>query len=251
MERGSMPYCLSDIERQIACHSQLSFRMCFSATASFVSSGLIASIGFATLRHVREPRSLLFGSIPLLFALHQFTEGWAWLGLDGVTGRLALARAAFLFTLYAQGMLPFLMPAAIALIEPAGWRRRTIWALTAIGMLVCAWDLYGLIYYPSHVYVQHHSIAYRNPLTGNFNISLLYILATCGALLLSSHWIARCYGALNVLGLTIVELFREYVFASVWCFYAAALSMMLYAYFWSSDGRIKIARNPLKDAPVS
>ena len=48
--------------------------MCFSPTASFVSAAAIATIGVATLRHVREPRTFLFAATPMLFALHQFTE---------------------------------------------------------------------------------------------------------------------------------------------------------------------------------
>lgn len=205
--------------------------MCFSPTASFVAAGVIASIGVATLRHVVEPRTLLFASVPLLFALHQFTEGVVWLGLDGTIGPVALHRAAFLFTLYAQGLLPGLMPAAVALMEPPGRRRTAIIGLTAIGVLVCAWDLYGLFFFPSRTFIDHRAIAYRNPLTGNFWISLLYILATCGALLLSSHRVVRWYGALNVVGLTIVEIVREYAFASIWCFYAASLSIMIYWQF--------------------
>ena len=60
--------------------------MCFSATSSFIASGVIGAIGIATLRHVREPRALLFAAVPMLFAVHQFTEGWVWLGLDGRIG---------------------------------------------------------------------------------------------------------------------------------------------------------------------
>ena len=206
-------------------------RMCFSATASFVSSGVIATIGVATLRHVREPRALLFACVPLLFAVHQFTEGWVWLGLEGHIGNAGLRRAAFLFTLYAQGILPFLMPAAVALMEPAGWRRKIILALTAVGAFVCWWDLYGLLFLESKVYIKQASIAYRNPLTGNFQISLLYILATCGALLLSSHRVVRLYGVLNVIILTIVHIVKAHVFASVWCFYAALMSVMIYWQF--------------------
>ena len=205
--------------------------MCFSPTASFVAAGVIASIGVATLRHVREPRALLFASVPLLFALHQFTEGVVWLGLDGTIGPVVLHRAAFIFTLHAQGLLPGLMPAAVALMEPPGRRRTAIVGLTAVGLLVCAWDLYGLFLFPSRTFIDHQAIAYRNPLTGNFGISLLYILATCGALLLSSHRVVRWYGALNVVGLTVVEIVREYAFASIWCFYAASLSIMIYWQF--------------------
>src|SRR5579872_5760988 len=155
--------------------------MCFSAESSFGASIVIGAIGVATLRHVREPRALLFASVPLMFALHQFSEGVVWLGLDGRIGKIALDHAAFLFTIYAQGLLPLLMPAAVALMEPPGWRRRAIIGLTCIGAVVCAWDITGLVFYPSQVFVEHHSIAYRNAWTGNFWISLLYIFATCGA----------------------------------------------------------------------
>jgi hypothetical protein len=209
--------------------------MCFSATASFVAAGIIGSIGIATLRHVREPRALPFASVPMLFALHQFTEGFVWLGLDGRIGPIALDHVVFLFTLYAQGLLPFLMPAAVALMEPAGWRRRAILGLTGIGLFVCAWDVYGLVFLPTAVFVQEHSIAYRNAMTGNLPVSLLYILATCGALLLSTHRVVRGYGALNVVGLTIVEIVKGYAFASVWCFYAAILSIVIYRQFVRRD----------------
>lgn len=205
--------------------------MCFSANASFIATGVIGSIGVATLGHVREPRALLFASMPMLFALHQFSEGFVWLGLEGRIGKVALDHAAFLFMLYAQGILPFLMPAAVALMEPAGLRRRAILGLTGIGALVGAWDLVGLIAYPSQIFIEHHSIAYRNPLTGNFLISCMYILATCGALLLSTHQVVRWYGMLNIIGLTITQIVKEYAFASVWCFYAAILSVIIYWQF--------------------
>lgn len=205
--------------------------MCFSATSSFLAAGVLGSIGVATLRHVREPRALLFASMPTLFALHQFCEGMVWLGLDGHIGKLALDHVAFLFTLYAQGVLPLLMPLAVALMEPRGWRRAVILMFTVIGAIVFAWDVTGLIFYPSRTFIEHHSIAYRNPLTGNLAISCLYVLATCGALLLSTHRVVRAYGVLNVVGLTIVEIVKSYAFASVWCFYAAVLSTMLYYQF--------------------
>lgn len=205
--------------------------MCFSATASFVASGVLATIGVATLRHVREPRALLFASVPLLFAGHQFCEGLVWLAFDGELGRVALDHAVLLFMLYALGILPTLMPAAVALLEPPGWRRIAIVGLTIAGALVCAWDIAGLILFPIHAYVDHLSIAYRNAMTSNMVVSIFYILATCGALLLSSHNVVRTYGVVNVVGLTIVHLVKGYAFASVWCFYAAILSVMLYWQF--------------------
>jgi hypothetical protein len=201
--------------------------MCFSATASFVAS----TIGVATLRHVREPRALLFASVPLLYAGHQFCEGLVWLAFHGKLGRVALDHAVLLFMLYALGILPTLMPAAVALMEPPGWRRIAVVGLTLAGAFVCAWNIAGLILFPIHAFVEQSSIAYRNTMTSNMVVSVVYILATCGALLLSSHRVVRTYGVVNVIGLTIVHLIKGYAFASVWCFYAAILSVMLYWQF--------------------
>jgi hypothetical protein len=133
--------------------------------------------------------------------------------------------------LYAQGILPLLMPAAVGLMEPPGWRRSAILGLIGAGALVCGWDIYGLVFFPSQALIEQYSIAYRNPLTGNFWISCLYILATCGALLLSTHRVVRTYGVLNIVVLTIVQIVKEYAFASVWCFYAAIMSVMIYWQF--------------------
>ena len=111
--------------------------MCFSATASFGASGVIGAVGIATLIHVRQPRAVLFAALPLLFALHQFTEGFVWLGLDGRIGSIATDHFIFLFLLYAKGILPFLVPLAVALMEPAGWRRTATAALALLGAGLC------------------------------------------------------------------------------------------------------------------
>ncbi len=57
--------------------------MCFSAAANFTGSGILGTIGVVTLTRVKHRRELLFASFPTLFAIHQFTEGFVWLGLDG------------------------------------------------------------------------------------------------------------------------------------------------------------------------
>jgi len=58
--------------------------MCFCATANFAGSAVLGTIGVATLMEVKHRRELLFAAVPTLFAVHQFTEGIAWLGLDNV-----------------------------------------------------------------------------------------------------------------------------------------------------------------------
>jgi hypothetical protein len=86
--------------------------MCFSATANFVGSGALAAVGVITLTRVRHRRELLFASLPTLFAVHQFIEGFVWLGLDGILSPRVTHDMAAAFMLYAQGLLPFLLPSA-------------------------------------------------------------------------------------------------------------------------------------------
>jgi len=92
--------------------------MCFSATANFVGSAVLGTIGVATLTKVRHRRELLFAALPALFALHQFTEGFVWLGLEGRLSPSVERAMAAAFMLYAQGLLPLLLPLSVWLFEP-------------------------------------------------------------------------------------------------------------------------------------
>ena len=41
------------------------------------------TFGAVTLTKVKHGRELLLAALPILFAVHQFIEGFVWLGLDG------------------------------------------------------------------------------------------------------------------------------------------------------------------------
>jgi hypothetical protein len=92
--------------------------MCFSATANFVGSGFLGAVGVITLTKVKHRRELLFAALPTLFAVHQFIEGFVWLGLDGILSPAVAHGMGAAFILYAQGLLPFLLPLSVLLFEP-------------------------------------------------------------------------------------------------------------------------------------
>lgn len=74
-----------------------------------------------------------------------------------------------------------------------------------------------MVAYPSQAFINHHSIAYRNPMTGSGWIAAGYVIATCGALLASSHRVVRWFGVANIIGLAVVMIVKGYAFTSVWC----------------------------------
>ena len=107
--------------------------MCFSATANFVGSGVLGTIGVATLTKVKHRRELLFAALPALFAVHQFMEGFVWLGLDGILSPAVAHNMGAAFMLYAQGLLPFILPLSVLLFEPDVKSRRRMLPFLAFG----------------------------------------------------------------------------------------------------------------------
>src|SRR5215469_1072918 len=77
--------------------------MCFSATVNFGGSAVLGAAGVATLTKVKHRRDLLFAAMPMLFAIHQFIEGFVWLGLDGILSPAVAHNMGAAFMLYAQG----------------------------------------------------------------------------------------------------------------------------------------------------
>lgn len=211
--------------------------MCFSAEVNFVAAAGIGAVGIATLRHVEHPREVLLASMPLLFALHQFTEGFVWLGLTDRIGAMARDNSAFLFILYAQALLPFLMPLSVWLLEEEKWRRWVLGGITLLAFGLAAYMTYAVVGFETCAYVEQNSIVYRNPRSENLWTAGLYILVTCGSLMLSGKKVVRWFGLLNLIGLTVVAIVKDYAFSSVWCFYAAIVSVMLYYQF--RKGRIR------------
>ncbi|AXC12400.1 Arginine/ornithine antiporter ArcD [Acidisarcina polymorpha] len=202
--------------------------MCFSAAANFVGSAALGAIGVATIKEVRHPRELLFASLPLLFAIHQFTEGFVWLGLDGRMSPAVAHDAGAAFMLYAQGLLPFLLPLGVLLFEPTAPRRRAMLPFAVLGGALTIYTLWALSAFSTQVYVRNNSIVYINPATNETAVAILYVIVTCGALFFSRIRPMLLFGIANMIILLITLAVKRYAFTSVWCAYAAIASVLLW-----------------------
>jgi hypothetical protein len=208
--------------------------VCFSAEANFAGSAVLGAIGVATLTKVRHRRELLFAALPTLFAIHQFIEGFVWLGLDGILSPTVAHNMGAAFMLYAQGLLPLLMPLSIMLFEPTIRRRRRMMPFLVIGGATTLYILWALTAYSLEVYIQGNSIVYINAATNSTLVAVFYIIATCGSLFFSQEVDMVLFGAANVVILLAVMLVKRYAFTSLWCAYAAVASVIILAYFWKT-----------------
>ena len=205
--------------------------MCFSATASFASSAAIGVVGIATLAQTREPREWLFASIPLLFAFHQFAEGAVWLGVMGNPVLGPTRVWGFIYMLYAQGLLTLLIPLGVWFIEPGPGRRKMLVPFLLLGACLTLYLLWSLSVFHTDIFVENKSVAYRNPGTSHVWVAVLYVIATCGSLLFSGYRYIIALGVVNLIGVLLVIWFKQYAFTSVWCAYAAVVSILIYFHF--------------------
>ena len=208
--------------------------MCFSATVNFVGSVGLGTAGVVTLTRVKHRREWMFAALPLLFAVHQFIEGFVWLGLDGILSPAVTHDMGAAFMLYAQGLLPLLLPLSVYLFEAHAKSRRLMLPFVALGCATTLYILWALTAFPTEVYVRGKSIVYLNQATNNLAVAVLYVIVTCGPLFFSKIKMMVVFGAANLAVLLVVMVIRRYAFTSLWCAYAAVASIIILAYFWKS-----------------
>ena len=204
--------------------------MCFSATASFSAGALLLGLGTLTLKSASRAREVPFAAIPLLFAIQQLSEGVIWLTFRYEAPQLNTVMS-HVYSFFSHVLWPVYVPVAVLLIEPPGWRRRTLLAFVAAGIAVGAYLLYVLVAFPivSRPIGQH--IEYVSPHFFVATTMTLYLLSTAVSPVLSTHQMVKVFGVLALSSFAAAYFFYATWFISVWCFFAAILSAVIYLHF--------------------
>jgi hypothetical protein len=201
--------------------------MCFSATASFSSGAILVGLGALTLKSVSRPRELPFAAIPLLFAIQQLSEGVIWSTFRYEAPQLN-AVMTYVYSLFSHVLWPVYVPVAVLLMEPRGWRRRALLAFVAAGVAVGAYLLYALVVYPIVSRTTGPHIEYVSPHFFAAAAMTLYLMSTTFSPILSTHRMVKVFGVLALLSFAGAYFFYAIWFISVWCFFAALLSAVVY-----------------------
>jgi len=205
--------------------------MCFSATASFVAAGVTGAIGIAAMTRVSRPRELPLAVTPILFALQQAIEGLLWLHLPTAPAGAAAARLTFLFLLFAESFWPVYAPVAALLLEPPGLRRRLMVPCLAAGIGVVAYLSWWMLAGAHHARILGGHIVYDTGFEPSAAVGAAYLAATCLPLMLSSQRTVAVLGAIILAGCAVAYAFYWDTLVSVWCFFAAAASLVILGHF--------------------
>lgn len=229
--------------------------MCFSFEADLAAAAVLTPIGILSVRAARTPRELPLASIPLIFAAHQFTEAWAWAGVEGRVGNATMQFAIDAFLIVAQVVLPTLVPVAMLLVEPDR-RRRVLMGLTGlVGLGIAIAFTRILIVYGAYAYPDDHVMVYKTPVDLGWAVGVAYLLPTCAAPILSSSRHLRALGVANLIGIGIVIVAKAEAATSVWCAYSAFVSLLILLHLRSAgrrdDDRAGRARRIVESRPLA
>jgi hypothetical protein len=161
-------------------------------------------------------------------------EGFVWLGLDGILSPAVAHDMGAAFMLYAQGLLPFLLPLSVFLFEPNAKSRSRMLPFLVLGGATTLYILWALTAFPLQLYIRGNSIVYINQATNNTAVAFVYVIATCGSLFFSKIRMMVIFGTANLAILLAVMEVKRYAFTSLWCAYAAVASVIILTYFWRS-----------------
>lgn len=204
--------------------------MCFSAQASFTAGAALLIVGAATVRRARACSEVPYAWIPVLFGIQQLLEGALWLTFPDRAPQLntVLTHA---YSFFSHVLWPIYVPLAALALETVPWRRRVLAAIAVAGSAVGLYLLATLFTLPVVATVKGQHIAYESPHFYALATMSLYLLGTCASLMFSSHARVVVFGLAAFASAVAAYAFYATWFISVWCFFAGALSVIVFLYF--------------------
>jgi len=204
--------------------------MCFSATASFTAGAALSAVGGVTVHRSRGRVELPLALVPLLFGVQQLTEGVLWLSIRGGPPLLT-SWATYIYSMFSHVLWPIFVPFAILLVETSRRRRSAIGVFQILGLGVGLYLLYFIVRFPVTAHVHNQSISYDSPHFYIGAVLVIYLLATCVSGLFSSHRCINVFGVLAFILAVAAYQVSAWTFVSVWCFFAAVLSLLILIHF--------------------
>ena len=201
--------------------------MCFSPEADLVGAVAVGVVGVDTLRQVHERRELPLAAVPALFAGHFFIETFVWWGLDGQVPWSVGRAATWLYLFIALVVVPCVVPIAVMLVEPDARRRKWMIGFCTVGCTVALIMLFALLSGPFSARMENHCIRYETQLPFGGQLTALYVLGTCGVLLLSSSRRILAFGVANLVVVIALAWLMANALISLWCAWAAITSIVI------------------------
>lgn len=205
--------------------------MCFSAEASFTASAVLGVIGIITVKKVNHPSALAFACIPFLFSVQQLSEGIVWVSLSNKEYAFLQSISSYLFLIIAQIVWPTWVPLSILLLEKNEKRKNALRLILAIGVGISLYLTFCFLFYDIDAEISMHHIKYNLNFPHSKHLlwlgGLFYFIPTVVSTFVSSVKRMHFLGTFIMLSCITTLLFTTKYFLSIWCFFAAILSVLV------------------------
>ena len=203
--------------------------MCFSATASFTAAGILGVIGAATLSKAK-PHYHMLAAIPLLFATQQLFEGFLWLSFSQPLFTPFAQIFIYGFLWFAFAVWPLWIPLSVIFTQTTPTKRSLLFGSLFAGVIATLALVFFVLKSGATASIMNHHIFYHVNIPEQLwiPVSLLYLAATIAPFFIASIKSAKIFGTLLAISYTVSIYFYYDTMTSVWCFFAALLSIILF-----------------------
>ena len=210
--------------------------MCFSATASFGASVMLASIGTLSIIKAKSTSYKALAIIPFIFSMQQFTEGWVWLSLTKEGFALLKLPSMYLFLFFAEVAWPICISFSMLLLEKKENRKKILCVLFYGSILLSSVLVYSLFYYTADVKVMGNHVMYMIDTPNSFKLitNLIYFSTAVLPPFISTEKKAWLIGVILLVSYIVVKVFYEDYIISIWCYFATIICAIILWIIWES-----------------
>lgn len=203
--------------------------MCFSATASFTASGILLVTGVACVSTVSKSSQLPLALTPLFFSIQQFSEGVLWSFFEKNDAEIIRNISILVFVIFGQSFWPVWVPLSALALEKENLRKTFLKFMLALGIVVSAILIYYTLIHGvtpeirgGHIKFKFHYPEFVE------RLSFIYLLPAVFSNFFSSIRSINVLGGATFLGFFMSKIFFYHFVFSVWCFFAAVISLIVF-----------------------
>ena len=197
---------------------------------SFGSGIVLAVIGVVTLKITKKPKHKVFAFVPVLFAIQQISEGFVWLTLQNSDYAKWQSIPIHIFMVFAHIVWPFWITLSALLLETKPSRKNILRVLFIVAIFLSGSEIFYMSTRDISAEVTGHHVKYLFEYPQFYVIvtDIVYGLVTIVPCFVSSIKRMWLLGFCFTASLLVSAFFYQAHLLSVWCFFAAILSILIY-----------------------
>lgn len=201
--------------------------MCFSAGASFAVGASLLGPGVYAIKRTKSRGMLAFACTPIVFSFHQIAEGFLWLSLKNPDFASWYTPALYGYSFISQPIWPIWVPLIMWLMETDVRRKKILYYFLLLGVAAGLYMFYCLVNYDIKAVAENGHIRYYRDFPYLNIMRPVNFITIAVTPFFSTLRYTKLLASAMLGSLILTYLFFTNYLISVWCFFAAILSLLV------------------------